>query len=224
MELKKKLESEEKNLKKLEGSDEWNRLNQLIERKKELDSQISEVRVNISQNFSKVEKPFKKFQHLVKVGKEEIDDKKMLNRYLASPVDSLIETENFSFINSTLEKIKRSISSDAIDLKDKNKELSEIDFIINHNIFEELVTKYNSMIGEMKKLENDIIEQDVNKLKNEIESRIEQLNREAQEITTGIERNKRQIGKLEVSVQERKASLEIELIKLIGSKATITLN
>ena len=104
------------------------------------------------------------------------------------------------------------------------KELSEIDCIINHNIFEELVTKYNSMIGEMKKLEESIKEQDVTRLKSEIEGRIEHSNKEIQEITTEIERNKRQIEKLEVSAQERKASLEIELIKLIGSKATITLN
>lgn len=224
MELKKRLESEEENLKKLEESDEWDRFNRLIERKKELDFHISEIRADISQNFSKIEKPLKKFQHLVQVCKEEIDDKKMLNRYLDSPVDALIETENFSFINSTLERVKRSISSDAIDLKDKNKSLSEIDWMINHNVFEELVTKHNSIIEELKKLEKDITEQGVNKLKSGIESRIEQLNREAQAIATEIERNKRQIEKLEVSVQERKTSLERGLAKLIGSKATITLN
>jgi chromosome segregation ATPase len=224
MDLKKKLESEKENLKKLEESDEWNRFNKLIERKKELDSYISEVRAKISQNFSKIEKPLKKFQHLMKVGKEEVDDNKMLYRYLNSQVDTLIETENFSFINSTLQKVKHSISSDAINLKDKNKTLSEIDWMINNNIFEDLVAKHNSMIGEMKKLEKDITEHSVNKLKSEIEIKIEQLNREIQEITTEIERNKRQIEKLEVSVQERKASLEGNLIKLIGNKTAITLN
>jgi len=224
MDLRKKLEYEEEDMRKLRGSDEWNGFNRLIERKKELDSHIYEVRANISQNFSKIEKPLKKFQHLVKVGKEDIDDKKMLSRYLDSPVDALIETENFSFINSTLEKVKHSILSNTIDLKDKNKALSEIDWLINHKIFEELVTKHNSLLEEMKKLERDITEHSVNKLKNEIESRIEQSNRETQAITTELERNKRQIEKLEVSVQERKASLESDLAKLIGSKATITLN
>jgi hypothetical protein len=224
LDLKKKLESEEENLRKLEDSDEWNRFNLLIERKKELDSHISEVRANISQNFSKIEKPLKKFQYLVKVGKEEIDDKKILNRYMDSPVDTFIETENFSFINSALERVKLSVLSDAIDLKDKNKALSEIDWMIDHNIFEELVTKHNSMIEEMKKLEKDITEQSVNKLKTEIESRIEQFNREIQAINTKIERNKRQMEKLEVSVQEIKAILERGMTKLIGSKATIKLN
>jgi chromosome segregation ATPase len=223
IDLKKKFESEKENLKKLERSDEWNKFNKLIERRKELDSHISEVRANIHQNFSKIEKSLKKFQHLVKVDKEDID-KKMLNKYLDYTVDALIETENFSFINSTLEKVKNSILSGAIDLKDKNKELSEIDWIINHNIFEGLVTKYNSFIEEVKNLENSITEQDVNKLKDEIESRIEYLNREAQTINTGIERNKRQIEKLENSVQENKTSLERSLTNLIGSKTTIMLN
>ena len=224
MELKKRLESEEENLRKLEESDEWNEFNRLIERKKELDSNISEVRVKISQNFSKIEKPLKKFQYLVKVEKEGVDDKKMLNKYLDSPVDALIETENFSFINSTLERVKSNISSDKIDLKDKDKALSDIDWMVKNNIFEELVTKHNSMIEEMKKLEESIKEQDVNRLKSEIESRIEQSNKEIQEITTEIERNKRQIEKLEVSVQEKKTSLEKSLVELIGSKATITIN
>jgi chromosome segregation ATPase len=224
LDLKERLEYEKENLRKLEESDEWNRFNRLIERKKELDSHISEVRNDISQNFSKVEKSLKKFQYLVKVGKEEIDDKKMLNRYIDSPVDALIETENFSFINTTLERVKHDIFIDVIDLKDKNKALSEIDWMINHKIFEELVTKHNSMIKEMKKLEEDINEQSVNNLKSEIENRIEQLNRETQAINTEIERNKRQIEKLEVSVQEIKANLERSMAKLTGSNAKITLN
>jgi len=96
--------------------------------------------------------------------------------------------------------------------------------MINNNIFEDLVAKHNSIIEEMKKLEKDITEHSINKLKSEIEIKIEQLNRDIQEITTEIERNKRQIEKLEVSVQERKASLEVNLTKLIGNKTAITLN
>jgi len=221
IDLKKRLESEKENLKKLEESDEWNRFNRLIERKRELDSHISEVRTKIFQNFSKIEKALKKFQHLIEVGKEDIDDKKMLNRYMDSPVDALIETENFSFINSTLERVKRSISSNSIDLKDKSKALSEIDWVINHKIFEELVTRHNSMIEEMKKLEKGITEQGINKLREEIESGIEELSREAQEINTEIEKNKKQIEKLEISVQERKINLERVLTNFIGNKATI---
>jgi uncharacterized protein YaaN involved in tellurite resistance len=221
IDLKKRLESEKENLKKLEESDEWNRFNRLIEKKRELDSHISEVRSKIFQNFSKIEKALKKFQHLIEIGKEDIDDKKMLNRYMDSPVDALIETENFSFINSTLERVKRSISSNSIDLKDKSKALSEIDWVINHKIFEELVTRHNSMIEEMKKLEKNITGQGINKLREEIESGIEELSREAQEINTEIEKNKKQIEKLEISVQERKISLERVLTNFIGNKATI---
>jgi len=223
-ELNKKRESEEENMKKLERSDEWKEFNRLIEREEELDSNLAEVRNNISQNFSKIEKPLRKFQYLVKVDKEEIDDKKMLNRYLDSPIDTLIETENFSFIKSTLERVKHSISSDSIDVKDKNKALSEIDGMIAHDIFEELVKKHNSMKEGMKKLEKDIEQHDVKKLKSEIEDRIEQLNRESQTIITETDRNKKQIEKLEVNVQEEKTNLERILTDLIKSKVTINLN
>jgi predicted nucleic acid-binding Zn-ribbon protein len=164
----------------------------------------------------------KKFQHLVKVGKEEINDKKVLNSYLDSPVDALIEKS--SFVNSTLERVKRSISSDAIYLKDKSKILSEIDWMINHNIFVELAMKHNSMMEEMEGLEDAMSKQSANKLRSEIESRIEHLDRDAQTITEELERNKKQTEKIEISVKERKTSLERSLTVLRGSKTTITLS
>jgi len=224
LDLRKRLKSEEENLRELEASDEWDSFDQMIKRKMKLDSQISEIRSEISQNFSKIEKPLKKFQHLVEVGKEEIGDKKILKRYLDSPVDALIETENFFLINSTLERVKRSISSNAILLKDKSKALSTIDWVIDNDIFEELVTKHNSMIEEIRKLEEDIDKQNIDKSKSEIESRIKYLGGNGQAITAEIERIKKQIEKIEVSVQEGKVRLERSLATLIGSKVTIMLN
>jgi DNA repair exonuclease SbcCD ATPase subunit len=223
LDLKKKLESEEENLRELEASDEWDKFNQLIKRKTKLDSQISGIRSEISKNFSKIKKPLKKFQHLVEVGKEEIDDKKTLNRYLDSPVDALIETENFLLIDSVLERVKRSISSNEILLKDPSKTLSEIDWMIDNNVFEALVTKHNSMIEGIKKLEEDMDKQNVDKSKSEIASRIDYLERNIQATTSEIERDEKQIEKIEVSIQEGKARLETSLATLIGSKVTLTL-
>jgi chromosome segregation ATPase len=224
LDLKKKLESEEENLRELEASDEWDRFNQLIKRKKKLDSQIFEIRSKISKNFSKIERALRKFQHLVESGKEEIDDKKTLNRYLDSPVDALIETENFLQISSVLERVKRSISSNAIHLKDQNKTLSKIDWVIDNNVFEALVTKHNSIKEEIKKLEGDMDKLNVGELKSEIVSRIDYLERNIQAITSEIERSEKQIEKIEDSIQEGKIRLERNLATLIGSKVTITLN
>jgi chromosome segregation ATPase len=224
LDLKKKLESEEENLRELEASDEWDRFNQLIKRKKKLDSQIFEIRSKISKNFSKIERALRKFQHLVESGKEEIDDKKTLNRYLDSPVDALIETENFLQISSVLERVKRSISSNAIYLKDQNKTLSKIDWVIDNNVFEALVTKHNSIKEEIKKLEGDMDKLNVGELKSEIVSRIDYLERNIQAITSEIERSEKQIEKIEDSIQEGKIRLERNLATLIGSKVTITLN
>jgi len=224
LDLKKKLVSEEESLRSLEASDEWDTFNQLIKRKMELDSQISQIRYEISKNFSKIKKPLKKFQHLVEVGKEEIDDKKTLKRYLDSPVDALIETENFLQINSALERVKHSISSNAIVLKNQSKTLSEIDWVIDNNIFEALVTKHNSMMTEIKKLEEDISKQSVDKSRSEIASRIDYLERAIHATTLEIERTEKRIEKIEASIQEGKARLETSLATLIGSKATLTLN
>ncbi len=207
-ELKKKLVSEEKNLRNLEASDEWNKFGQLSERKKALSSRISEARADISKNFSKIEKPLRKFQHLVKIGREKIDDERNLDEYLDSPVDALIKTENFAFINSVLERVKRCISSDAFRLKDKNGSLSEIDSAITHNIFEEIVKNHDSLMKEMKEIEEDMTGQNVERLKNEIEIRIENLTRDAQVITTEIERSKTQLETIDDLILERKDTLK----------------
>jgi len=224
LDLKKELESEEVNLRNLEASDEWDRFNQLKKGKMKLGSQRSKIRSEISKNFSKIKKPLKKFQHLVEIGKEEIGDKKTLNRYLDSPVDALIETENFLQINSVLERVKRSILSNAIILKDPSKTLSRIDWVIDNNVFEALVTKYNSVMAEIRKLEEDMDKQNVDESRSEIASRIDYLERNIQATTSEIERTEKQIEKIEASIQEGKARLETSLATLIGSKVTLTLD
>lgn len=218
------LKSEEEKLRELESSNEWKRFNQLVEKKKELESQVSEVKSSISQNFSKIDRPLRKFQHLVQRGIGEVDDEKALDRFLDSPVDSIIETKKFKLMNSILEKVRHGISSGAIDIKDKDKELSEINWLIDHEIFEELVAKHDSLLEEVKKLEKDISEQDIHKSKNVFESHIEQLNRESKTITEEIERIKKQVEKLTVSIQEKKPNLEKNLSELVNEKVTIDLD
>ena len=224
LDLKKKLEAEEESLKSLKLGKDWSEFNRSLEVKRDLESQISEIRSDISENFSKVEKPLKKFQHLVQSGAEEINDKKMLADYINSPVDALIAAEDFSFINTILEKVKHGILSDSIVLKDKNKTLSEIEWIINRNVFKELVSKYNSLLGEMRKLQNTIENQNVSERKKGIEVGIEQFKKDIQSTDAEIERSQKKIEKLKASVTETKKELEDNLTKLIGVKATFAIN
>jgi len=99
-------------------------------------------------------------------------------------------------------------------LKDKNEVLFEIDSVIDHNVFEEPVKHLNSLMKEIKELEEDMTEKNVKKEKNEIETRIENLTREAHATISEIERNKTQLKAIEVSIQERKTSLKKEIQRL----------
>ncbi len=215
------IKSEEGRLIELESGDEMKRFKQLLKKKEELNSQVSEIRFTISQNFSKIDRPLRKFRHLVQRGTEEIDDEKALDKFLDSPVDAIIETKNFKLMNSVLEKVRHSISSGFIDIKDKDKILSEISWFIDHEIFEELATKHDSLLEEAKELEKDISEQDIHKSKDELENHIEQLRRETQTTTEEIERIKKQMEKLDVSIKDRKNNLEKLLSALINKKVTI---
>ena len=95
--------------------------------------------------------------------------------------------------------------------------------MIDNNIFEALVKKHNSMIEEIKKLEEDIDKHNVDKLKSKSESRIDYFKKDIQVTTSKIEVTEKHIERNEISVQEGKSALERRLTTLIGSKVTLTL-
>lgn len=217
------LKSEQDRLKELESSNEMESFNQMMKKKGELESQLSDTKSVIIQNFSNVDKPLRKFQHLVQRGIEKIDDEKILDKLIDSPVNTIIGTKDFKQVNSLLEKIKHSINSGVMEIKDRDKILSEIEWLVGHSIFEELANKYDSVLEEVKKLEKDISEQDVLKSMNAIKNHIDQLNRESQTKTEDIERMKKQIEKLNVSIKENGEKMEKTLSEFIGRKVTINL-
>jgi len=218
VELHIKRKSLEENLKKLESDENYL---SFMERGNAIESEISKMKSEIYRNFSLIDKPLRRFRYLIQknVEKIEIDDEKILNRFLDSPVDTLIETGDFALVNSFLDKLQADILNGKLDIKNKEKILQNIKAMIEHNIFKELVLRYNSLEDELNKLKKDKEMENVLKSKNEVRGELEQINRDIEMKSKEIERRKKFIEKLDVSIKERTDDLKKMLPSFLEGKA-----
>jgi len=217
VELHIKRKSLEEDLRKLENNEKYL---SFIGRKNLLESEISEVKSEIHRNFYLIDKPLRKFRHLQKnVEKIGIDDGNFLDRFLDSPVDTLIKTDNFMLVNSLLNKLRTNILNGKLEIKNKEKILQEIKTAIDKNVFNELVLRYNSLEDELNKLKKDKEVENILKSKNEVQGELEQINRDIEMKSKEIERTKKLIEKLDVSIKERTDDLKKVLSSFLEGKA-----
>ena len=217
-ELKSKNEKEEEELKKFESGKEWIYFNELLEKKKHMEENISNLKSQIMQNISGIEKPLKKLKNLVDKEIVEVDDKKTLEKYVNYFLAAIIEERNTETVNSILKTLQENISEGKIDLKNREKELAEIKWILENNIFENFLKKYLLLEDELKELERDINKRDEANIKNRMESEIKDLKRQAEIASLEADKVKKQIDKMEISIDERKNSLEESLAVLADKK------
>jgi hypothetical protein len=216
--LKSEHENEGENLKKYENGEEWVSFTELLERKKRKEEEISDLRSQIMQNISRTEKPLRKLKNLVDRGIVKVDDEKVLERYADSFFIAMVEEKNPETINSILKIVQKNISEGKIILKDKEKDLAEIEWILENNVFGNLLEKYLLLEDDLKGLEKNIDEQNALNIKNEMESRIGDLEKRMEMTSLEIEKVKKQIDKMKNSINERKTVLEESLTLLANKK------
>lgn len=218
-ELKLKSRSIEERLKKLELDENFKHW---MEKKNILNSKLLELKSEISQYFSQINRPLKKFLYLVKKGKEKIEEEKMLNNYLDSPADTLIVTNDSNSINSILNKIQKSILNGRLKVKNKDKVLAAIKHIIDKNVFQKLIIEYTSTVNDSEKLEKEIQMRDVLKLKNKLEKNLTQTRKEIDSTAKEIENTEKQIKQLSSSIEGNKNNLA-EMLSTISESKSVTI-
>jgi hypothetical protein len=217
-ELKSKNEKEEEELKKFESGKEWIDFTELLEKKKHMEENISNLKSQIMQNISGIEKPLKKLKNLVDKEIVEVDDKKTLEKYVNSFLAAMIEERSSETANSILKTVQENISEGKIDLKNREKEMAEIKWILENNIFENSLKKYLLLEDDLKELERDINKRDETNIKDRMESEIKDLKRQTEITSSEIEKGEKQVDKMETSINERKNSLEESLAVLADKK------
>ncbi len=217
-ELKSKNEKEREDAKKFESGKEWIHFTELLEKRKDTAEKISNLKSQILQNISGIERPLKKLKNLVDKEIIKVDDKKTLEKYVNSFLDSMIEERSSETVNSILKTVQENISEGKIDLKNREKELAEVKWILENNVFENFLKKYLLLEDDLKELEKNINKRDEVNIKNRIESEIKNLERQTETTSLEIEKVKKQIEKMENSINERKNSLEGSLSILANKK------
>jgi len=217
-ELKSRNEKEIEDAKKFESGKEWIYFNEFLEKRKDTREKISNLKSEIMQIISGIEKPLKKLKNLVDKEIVKIDDKKTLEKYVNSFLDTMIEERGSETANSILKTLQENISEGKIDLKNREKEMAEIKWILENNLFENFLKKYLLLEDELKELEKNIDKRDEPNIKNRIESEIKDLERQTEITSSEIEKVEKQIDKMENSINERKNSLEESLAVLANRK------
>jgi len=220
--LKSKHDNLKEDLEKLKNSKDWLHFNELLEKKKIIEEKVSSLKSQILQDTFQINKPLRKFKNLVDKGAVKIEDKKILEKYLDSIPDALIEEKNPERIRSILKMVQKNISEGKIKLKDKEKTMIEIKHILDSNLFENFLKKYLLLTEGLEKLREDITAHTASNIKNKMENQIEDMERYIETTSLEIEKVKKQTEKRKNSIKERKIILEKTLALL--TKREISIN
>lgn len=219
--LKSKDDSLKEDLEKLKNGKDWLHFNELLEKKRTIEEKVSNLKSQILQDTSQVNKPLRKFENLVDKRIVKIEDEKILKKYVDSTFDALIEEKNPETIRSILEMIQKNISEGKIKLKDKEKTMVEIKRILDNNLFEDFLKKYLLLTEDLEKLGEDITGHKVSGIKNKLKSQINDVERHIEMTSLEMEKAEKQTEKTKNSIKERKITLEKTLALLAKREISI---
>lgn len=220
--LKSKHDNLKEDLEKFRDGKDWIHFNELLKEKKTKEEKVSDLKAQMIQDISQINKPLRKFKNLVGRGVEKIEDEEILNKYIDSTLDPLIEEKSPETIRSILEMIQKNISEGKIKVKDKEKTMTEIRRILDNNLFENFLEKYLLLTKDLEKLGEDITSHTTSDMKNKIENQIEDVERHIEMTNLEIGKVEKQMEKTKNSIKERKITLEKTLTPL--AKREISLN
>jgi hypothetical protein len=196
----------EERMKKLEKDESYL---SFLDRREALQSEISGVKSEIYQNFYLIDKPLRKFRHSVQKNAEV--EEKFIDMFLESPIEALVRTGNFTLLNSVLVKLRADILEGKLEMKNKEKIAQGIKAVVDHDAFKELIARYSSLEEELDRLEDDRVKE-VLKSKDEVGSELELVVRSIEAKKEELERIKKLVEKMEVSVKGRTDRLEETII------------
>jgi hypothetical protein len=192
----------EERMKKLEKDESYL---SFLDRREALQSEISGVKSEIYQNFYLIDKPLRKFRHSVQKNAEV---EEFIDMFLESPIEALVKTGNFMLLNSVLVKLRADILEGKLEMKNKEKIAQGIKAVVDHDAFKELIARYSSLEEELDRLEDDRKVKEVLKSKDEVKSELELVVRSIEAKKEELERIKKLVEKMEVSVKGRTDRLE----------------
>ena len=210
-----KQESETK-LVNLRSSKEFDGFNKLKQEHDEIDNKLHNLKNQIIDLFSSLIPGLKKYQRVA------LENEDLIGKYIENPAKALLEDRNLEIID-VLQKMKNSILSNSIDLRDKKREkaLEKIEQITKEKL-KEILSDYDRLKGRESALDDKLKASKIMPLIEEAEYKLEHHTQMVEKIRKDIEKmeediNKINIDEIEKEVQDKiKEAINVE-IKLLSS-------
>lgn len=176
--LEEKISKKKKELSSLKNSSEASSYNKLIEEKNSLMQEKQDLKTDLMQTFSPIEKPLKRFLKLVESRQFvlEKEEELLLNSYLKDPFLALKRDPKGVGLKKILSFLKQLINDNSITLKEKEKEkkLSEIERLLSLDFFDKVFWKMNSIekrfLEAEKQLKNSSLSSKIKSFEEELSS------------------------------------------------------
>lgn len=199
----------------LKSKKEFRKTQDTIVEIKELEGKISKLGIELSNMFSKLARPFHKYEYTAGLRK---DLKNLFESYLKNPLDAVRADPRLTILEA-LGKLSGGIQSGRIQLKDSDKVLKRIEDVTSElSVFQEHVQKLDSELKEKRSgLEGSVLKQqrDVELELVEAREAVNLKERERQNLEDAVSRRAS-------SIRESTSDLERILEEALGKKITVT--
>jgi hypothetical protein len=210
-----KQESETKII-NLRNSKEYGSFNKLKQEKDYINSQISNARNHIKELFSSLMPGLKKYQRVT------LKDDKPVGEYAANPVKALLGDADLKIIE-ILQNMKKSILSNAIDLRDKKRKrtLEKTEQITKEEL-QNILSEYDRLKHDEKEIDDKLKADKIMPLIEEAEYKLEHHTQMVQKIKKDMAKTEEdaeniKVKEIEKEVQDKiKEAINVE-IKLLFS-------
>ncbi|RLE41162.1 hypothetical protein DRZ77_00280 [Candidatus Woesearchaeota archaeon] len=218
VELGREKESLEHELEALKHDPKFSEFTLLQKENDELEYTIERLKSKTLELFSPIQRPLRKFSRIV----SEKEDIKLIEAYLRGPFDALISDEKLRILK-LLADLKRCVSIDQIDLKDKKKEtvfnnIEKINFSVLNSILED----YKSICEKKTLVKKKLYNNQITLRKKEIQYRLEYIDAKIREEKEKLLRAEERKKRLDEEFFPLKREFENDLGKFLGKEVTIS--
>ncbi len=161
------MQKENDNLKKeIELLKKDKELNQALERKKEVQEKIEQMKKELLESFSIIETALKKYEHIT------FKHKEIAGGYLESPIDALMKDLHLEILQ-TFSDLRNSIKAGKIEMKKRKtkKTLDELKKLDKEKLGR-FLTEYGQLYSEKRRIKEKVEQMDVIKAQKEKEKRL----------------------------------------------------
>ena len=216
-----------KELQSLETGAEFEALDSIRGKKSALLKQKQELKSNLINLFSSVDKPMKRFEKLVKETRIQMQPEKsaMLSEYIANPFIALKKDPKAEILKQVLSELKSAIAEGKVPMKEKEKEkrISALEELLKFDFFENVFWKLNKAESEFLALEKEEKEQGILSKISKKQAELAEVERQVQEKGSELNSAKDGIEKEEENIAMIKEKLTELLEQISGQQITLIL-